>query len=130
MDVFNSEALPAIDSTGSFLTPKDSADSTKDKFDHADGQMRYYCSEYGCISKGERKGYSHKVDLARHIREQHGSKARRYMCHIKECPRGISGQGFTRMNQLVGHLASRQHTLSAQRAKFEAANTISTLAQR
>ncbi|KAK5306965.1 hypothetical protein LTR99_002657 [Exophiala xenobiotica] len=66
------------------------------------------------------KSYRNKGDRDRHVREAHTHR-KRYLCHIAMCPRGVEGNGFARMTQLVVHLTGGSHKMGYDAARFEAA---------
>ncbi|KAK5460859.1 hypothetical protein LTS15_002922 [Exophiala xenobiotica] len=64
--------------------------------------------------------YKNKGDRDRHEREAH-THGKKYLCHIAMCPRGVEGNGFARMSQLVVHLTGGSHKMGYDAARLEAA---------
>ncbi|KAK7903792.1 hypothetical protein LTR67_001812 [Exophiala xenobiotica] len=66
------------------------------------------------------KLYKNKGDRDRHEREAH-THGKKYLCHIAMCPRGVEGNGFARLSQLVVHLTGGRHKMEYDAARLEAA---------
>ncbi|KAJ9503894.1 hypothetical protein H2202_001033 [Exophiala xenobiotica] len=66
------------------------------------------------------KLYKNKGDRDRHVREAH-THGKTYLCHVAMCRRGVEGNGFARMSQLVVHLTGGSHKMEYDAARLEAA---------